>query len=218
MRTLLDQQCSRAVDLSSTERVLFWTMDEDQKHSLGSVVRTLREARGLTRQDLVERTAADPGDRVSLEMLAKVEQGKKAPSARTLRKLAIALGMEPTDLASRAAWWELNELDGASAALLRLGVTEGVRLGVTQRAALGALSALRVSSRVSGAIGGVAGLGAAIGGMALNKEFADRKSLSDWFQEQAKVATEGSESEVADMTEALGFVVREVGDTGATAT
>ncbi|WP_407343360.1 helix-turn-helix domain-containing protein [Pengzhenrongella phosphoraccumulans] len=191
-------------------------MDEDQKRSLGAVVRTLREARGLTRQDLVERTAADPSDRVSLEMLAKVEQGKKAPSARTLRKLAIALGMEPTDLAGRAAWWEVNELDGASAALLRLGVTQGVRLGVSQRRALGVLAGFRVSGGASGAIGGAAALGAAIGGIALSKEFADRKSLSDWFQEQARVATEGSVSEVADMTEALGLVVREVGDTGET--
>ena len=173
-------------------------MDEDRRHSLGAVVRTLREARGLTRQDLVERTAADPGDRVSLEMLAKIEQGKKAPSARTLRKLAIALGMEPTDLASRAAWWELNELDGASAALLRLGVTQG--------AALGALGARRL-----GTIGRVAGplIGAAIGGMALNKEFADRRSLSDWLQEQAKLLTEGSESDVAEITEILGVVLRE---------
>jgi len=162
-------------------------MDEDQKHSLGAVVRTLREARGLTRQDLVERTATDPGDRVSLEMLAKVEQGKKAPSARTMRKLAIALGMEPTDLAGRAAWWELNELDGASAALLRLGVTQG--------AALGALHARGFDAIVT----------------ELNKEFAVRRSLSDsLFRELAELVTEGSESDVVEITEALGVVVREV--------
>ena len=134
-------------------------MDEEQRRSLGAVVRTLREASGLTRQDLVDRTAESPTDRVSLEMLAKVEQGRKAPSARTMRKLAIALGMEPTELAQAAAWWELSESNGAAASLLRLGITRGSVPG-------------SASARRLGAIGLVAPLvgAAAIGGMALTKD------------------------------------------------
>lgn len=180
-------------------------MDEDQKRSLGSVVRTLREAQGLTRQDLVERTGADPTDRVSLEMLAKVEQGKKAPSARTLRKLAIALGMEPSDLAHRAAWWELNESDGASASLLRLGVTQSLAMG-----AMGALGTqgLGLAGRAVGRAA-PAGILALIGSLALNRELADRKAISALLQEQAKLIAEGPESAVAEMTETLGLALLE---------
>src|SRR3954451_19994790 len=87
-------------------QVPFWTMEDLQKQSVGAVIRTLREAQGLTRQDLVVRSSPEPSERVSLEMLAKVGRGKKAPSARTLRKLAAGLGLEPMDLSSRAAKWE----------------------------------------------------------------------------------------------------------------
>jgi hypothetical protein len=143
---------------------------------------------------------------MSLEMLAKVEQGKKAPSASNLRKLATALGMEPTDLASRAAWWELNELEGASGSLLRLGVTQWLAGGarLPHRGRGGALGAAAVAVPLIGT--GVVG---AVAGAAVAKEFANRRALAAWLRKQANLVTEGSAHDVEQITQELGFALRD---------
>src|SRR5215211_7918249 len=63
------------------------------KKALSLRIRTLREAAGLSQQDVAMR-----GD-LSLSLVAKLEQGKKAdPRASTLLALAHALGVRPGQL------------------------------------------------------------------------------------------------------------------------
>lgn len=127
------------------------TVENSQRESIGAVIRTLREAQGLTRPQLVERTGAEPSERISLEMLAKVEQGKKAPSAKTLRKLALALGIEPVDLSDRAARWEAGLSAGLKASALRTVVMRGSARTVVGASA-GALAAVGALP-IAGAVG-----------------------------------------------------------------
>lgn len=63
------------------------------KKALSQRIKSLREATGLSQQDV-----ADRGD-LSLSLVAKLEQGKKAdPRASTLLALADALGVKPGQL------------------------------------------------------------------------------------------------------------------------
>ncbi len=96
------------------------------RHGLGAAIRALREAAGLTRQQLVDRMA----EPVSVEMLAKVEQGRKTPSARTLERVARALEIDPVDLTARAEAWEAGEAAGMPPLALRQATTIGVASGV----------------------------------------------------------------------------------------
>lgn len=98
-------------------------MDDQRRASIGATVRTLREAQGQTRQDLAKAA------KISVEMLAKIEQGRKAPSAATLAALASGLGLDPPDLALRASAWEAFASAGASMATLRAGTIAGT-LGI----------------------------------------------------------------------------------------
>jgi transcriptional regulator with XRE-family HTH domain len=59
---------------------------------LGERVRRLREEQALTQVELAERAG------VSLSTLARLEQTSWPVRAGTLRKLARALGIRPTDL------------------------------------------------------------------------------------------------------------------------
>jgi transcriptional regulator with XRE-family HTH domain len=98
-------------------------MDDRRRASIGATVRTLRESQGKSRQELAGLA------NISLEMLAKIEQGRKAPSAATLAALASSLGIEAPDLAHRASAWEAFASAGASAATLRAGTIAGT-LGI----------------------------------------------------------------------------------------
>ena len=102
-------------------------MDEGQRRSLGAVVKVLREAAGLSRSDLARRTSETPGERIGLEMLAKVEQGRKAPSPASVAKLARALGIATTDLSRSAARWESGASLGVKEASLRQELLAVVR-------------------------------------------------------------------------------------------
>lgn len=102
-------------------------MDEGQRRSLGAVIKVLREAAGLSRADLALRTSDAPAERIGLEMLAKVEQGRKAPSPASVAKLARALGIATTDLARSAARWESGANLGVKDASLRQELLAAVR-------------------------------------------------------------------------------------------
>lgn len=65
------------------------------KRDLGSRVRSLREARALTRQALAERSG------LSLRFLADVEAGKANPSLGSLHDLADAFGVDVVSLLER---------------------------------------------------------------------------------------------------------------------
>jgi transcriptional regulator with XRE-family HTH domain len=64
--------------------------------SLADVVRTTREARGLTASSLAERSG------VSRAMIAKVERAEAQPTAALLGKLSAALGLSLSELVARA--------------------------------------------------------------------------------------------------------------------
>ena len=65
-------------------------------HSLAEVVRTAREARGLSSSALAERSG------VSRAMIAKVERAEAQPTAALLGKLSAALGLTLSELVARA--------------------------------------------------------------------------------------------------------------------
>lgn len=57
----------------------------------GPRLRALREAAGLTRQQVADRTGFTP------ENIARLERGDRSPSWKSVLKLADALGVEPND-------------------------------------------------------------------------------------------------------------------------
>lgn len=131
-------------------------MDEQRRASIGATVRTLREAQGKSRQELA--SAA----KISLEMLAKIEQGRKAPSAATLAGLALGLGIEPPDLAHRANAWEAFASAGASMATLRAGTIAGT---------------LGIRGPIGSSLVGPVGIAAAAGVAAIQRESRKRRQL-----------------------------------------
>lgn len=152
-------------------------MKDERRMSLGATVRTLREARGLSRQDLASAAA------ISVEMLAKVEQGRKAPSAKTLASLASGLGIEAPDLAQRANAWQAFAAAGANGATLRAGTIAGTlgvngsnvarALGLRAGAALTPGAALPVGLAVA------AGAAGAAGASAVRREHRSRRVLEE---------------------------------------
>lgn len=132
-------------------------MDDERRASIGATVRTLREAHGQTRQELA--AAA----KISLEMLAKIEQGRKAPSAVTLAALALGLGIEAPDLAQRASAWEAFASAGASMATLRAGTIAGT-LGIR-------------GGTIGSSLVAPVGLAAAVGVAAIHHESRKRRQL-----------------------------------------
>ncbi len=120
----------------------------------------MREAMGLTRQDLAEASSPEPAERVSVEMIAKVEQGRKAPSSKTLRKLAADLGVEPLAISSSAATWQAAAAAGVGLWDLRAALIGG-SLGARALAPFG-VAALAVAP-------GALPLAAVAGGFALRE-------------------------------------------------
>ena len=59
------------------------------------VLKELREARFLTQRELAEKSG------VGIATVARIEKGTHSPSFRTIKRLAAALGVEPSDLARR---------------------------------------------------------------------------------------------------------------------
>jgi transcriptional regulator with XRE-family HTH domain len=171
--------------------VLCWTVEDSERQSIGAVIRTLREHQALSRQELVERTATDPVDRVGIEMLAKVEQGKKAPSAKTLRKIAIGLGIDPQELNSRALGWQEAAAVGATSTALKqlaLGTGAGANFGSMVGLTLGAVASTTL----------LPGAGALVGAAAL-REMRQRGRWAALLEAKlAELVATGSESELQD--------------------
>lgn len=149
-------------------------MDDERRESIGATVRTLREARGQTRRELS--SAAD----ISLEMLAKIEQGRKAPSAVTLAALASGLGLEAPELAQRASAWQAFASAGASLAALRAGTIAGT-LGISSGAAAHAAF----------------GIG---GAYLIRRELRNRRVLEELLRSNLKL----SEDDLQDIAQQLG--------------
>ncbi len=58
-----------------------------QTGEIGARVRAVREGRALTQQEVAERSGLGP------EQISRIENGRRRPRAKTLRKLAEALGV-----------------------------------------------------------------------------------------------------------------------------
>lgn len=85
-----------------------------ERKALGQVIRTLRELDDLSRDELAEKSKLGP------DMIAKIEQGVKSPSASALNRIAAALGISAVDLSTRGlAWATAKDSPEASTALLR---------------------------------------------------------------------------------------------------
>lgn len=65
-------------------------------------LRELRERRGLTQEDLSDRTAV-AGHRVDRSTIAHLENARRSPLARTLKRLADGLEVEVDELLERAS-------------------------------------------------------------------------------------------------------------------
>ena len=99
-----------------------------ERKSLGQVIRVLRELEGLTRAELAEEAE------LSVDMIAKIEQGAKTPSGSALKRISEALSITSKELTSRSlAWLQVLESNMAgNSALLRtiaLGAPLAGRLG-----------------------------------------------------------------------------------------
>ncbi|MFF7888980.1 helix-turn-helix domain-containing protein [Streptomyces sp. NPDC020794] len=70
---------------------------------LGEVIKELRRANGLSRDELAVK--AD----ISVPFLTKIEQNRRKPSQRSLQRIAEALDTTAQDVTSRAALWEASD-------------------------------------------------------------------------------------------------------------
>ena len=59
------------------------------------VLKELREAQFLTQRELAEKSG------VGVATIARIEKGTRRPTFRTIKSLAAALGVEPSELAKR---------------------------------------------------------------------------------------------------------------------
>ena len=71
--------------------------DEGRPDAIGGAIRALREARGMRQGDLAKRTG------MSAAQVCRIEKDRHAPSVRTLRRIADALGVPLADLAAGEA-------------------------------------------------------------------------------------------------------------------
>ena len=201
-------------------------MDESQRRSLGVVVKTLREAQGLSREELVAKTHDDVDERISLEMLAKVEQGRRAPSAKTLRKLAHALGIEPTTLVSSAAAWEAGDASGTHVAALRSHILGG---GMTRQGGMTTQGRVLNSTLtpwdmvsqparygaavLAGSLIGVPGAAAGVAAIAVGREMTQRKDVIAAMRERlAELEASATDAQLVEASRALDAVVDDSSD------
>ncbi len=70
------------------------TDDTEPLEPFGAVLRAWREARGLTRRELVEASG------LSYPYISQLETGSRLPSHKSLARLARALHVEPTELSA----------------------------------------------------------------------------------------------------------------------
>ena len=168
---------------------------ETERKALGQVIRALRELAGLSRQELAE--GADLG----VDMIAKVEQGAKAPSAAALKRIASALGCDPIELSNRGLLWaEMEGSPEASVALLRHIATGASVAGPVVRRALGLRSTSAPGLQVLAAV--AAGTSAA--GYAFAREKRTRNEIEkDLRRRLQELLTEASTEDLVKLEAAL---------------
>jgi transcriptional regulator with XRE-family HTH domain len=83
-------------------------MDRRRREGIGAAIREMRDEGNLSRPQLAALTASEAERALSVEMIVKVEGGLKAPSERTLDRLAAALGVETSVITTRAAAHEIQ--------------------------------------------------------------------------------------------------------------
>jgi transcriptional regulator with XRE-family HTH domain len=75
------------------------TLAEEKQDTtgFGSRLRVLREAAGLTQEELAEKVG------MNYQNIGRLERGDRSPSWKTVLKLAEALGVEPNDFTDKDA-------------------------------------------------------------------------------------------------------------------
>lgn len=83
--------------------------DRERRSALGKAIRLRRVEVDLTRADLAREAE------VSYTYVSEIENGTKQASAKTLWRIARALGLEPHELMALAAQWETRPTTGSQA-------------------------------------------------------------------------------------------------------
>lgn len=111
-----------------------------ERKSLGQVIRALRELDGLSRDELAARSG------LGSDMIAKVEQGAKSPSASALNRIASTLGVSAVELSNRGLTWAtFKDSPEASTALLRTIATgSSIAISAARYGAAGVVGAAGV--------------------------------------------------------------------------
>src|SRR6266700_7123949 len=87
-------------------RTLTFVTPQRVSSGLGSRLRQLRVAAGLTQSDLA-------GDRFSKEYVSQIERGKTRPTPQTLAWIAERLGVDSSYLETGQTWDEYAEVEAA---------------------------------------------------------------------------------------------------------
>ena len=179
--------------LSSTWEVPFWYLGlvepSTERKALGQVIRALRELDGLSRDQLAHKAL------LGVDMVSKIEQGRKTPSAAALNRLAAALGLGAIDLSNRALLWAaLRESPQASAGLLRLVATGS-----------SSVSPAAILARSVTPVAAGAAMGAAAAGLSYFADKRSRGEIEDALREllERRLEQASTEQDLADLAIAL---------------